>query len=272
MKRLIKVISIGLIMVILLSMSGCFLFSDGKTTVGDFVVKYRKPETKYPDGYYLLYELSKAGKKKKNIILPKEINGRPYLLRFNGGALIGDAGTNAVFAGKMEKVYIEYPGNYCEKRYKDEPACIWFTGDKYLKKVIVNIQNIRFRKNNLGPQPILFCYNYSLRSFACNQDENNNYIAKERLRLANIQFLYNYEEAPNEGYFWIDDIDNGEKMEVMPDTPEREGYTFEGWYNEKECINKFDFETVFNKPVLNEGDIYPEDYVTYVYAKWTQNP
>ena len=57
----------------------------------------------------------------------------------------------------------------------------------------------------------------------------------------------------------------------MPDTPEREGYTFEGWYNEKECINKFDFDTVFNKPVLEEGDTYPDDYVTYLYAKWVQN-
>ena len=61
------------------------------------------------------------------------------------------------------------------------------------------------------------------------------------------------------------------KIEVTPDTPEREGYTFGGWYTEEECENKFDFNTVFNTPVLEEGDIYPDDYVTYLYAKWTKN-
>lgn len=135
-----------------------------------------------------------------------------------------------------------------------------------LKKIISN-QALDFVTHSIVSR----YYNYMEMIKEVNEDIEEKMV-NIRYRIANIQFLYNYEEAPNEGYFWIDDIDNGEKIEVMPDTPEREGYTFEGWYNEKECINEFDFNTVFEKPVLNEGDIYPEDYVTYVYAKWTQNP
>ena len=34
--------------------------------------------------------------------------------------------------------------------------------------------------------------------------------------------------------------------------PQREGYTFEGWYKEKECINEWDFEVDMTKE-----EIYP---------------
>lgn len=60
---------------------------------------------------------------------------------------------------------------------------------------------------------------------------------------ANVSYYYNYEDAPNGGYCWIDDLDEGEKIKTIPQEPEREGYVFGGWYLEKQCLTKFDFDT-----------------------------
>ena len=101
------------------------------------------------------------------------------------------------------------------------------------------------------------------------------------MQLADVQFIYNYDEAPNYGYYWIDDVEDGERIEIIPPEPKREGYTFGGWYCEPECITEWDFNTAISKPQLvsgesydyntkdlYRGDPYPEDYVTYIYAKW----
>ena len=36
-----------------------------------------------------------------------------------------------------------------------------------------------------------------------------------------------------------------------PPAPEREGYTFGGWYTEAECVNEWNFDTV---PQIAEGE------------------
>ena len=61
-------------------------------------------------------------------------------------------------------------------------------------------------------------------------------------------------------------------IEFIPPEPQREGYTFGGWYKEKECINEWNFEVDITKE-----EIYPstisrfEEYPgTYLYAKWNE--
>lgn len=251
---LIKSICLVLVTVTTFSLCGCFE-TVREYDVGDFrvVLALGQKDRKDPNNYLNLVGLSEAGKQKKIIVLPKKINGHPYYLLFQSTP--GSA--NTVFQGKMEKFYFEYPGNYSQ--YSKDARLeigVYYTG--YLKKVIINTTiKLGSVREDVG-----YYFNY-----------NRYYSGKYRkeIKLANLQFLYNYNESPNEGYFWIDDIDNGEKVEVIPDTPEREGYTFGGWYMEEDCENKFDFNTVFNKPVLEKGDIYPDDYVTYLYAKWTKN-
>lgn len=87
------------------------------------------------------------------------------------------------------------------------------------------------------------------------------------INVANVSYNYNYEGAPNAGYYWLDDYD-GEIIKFIPPTPTREGYEFGGWYKEPECINQWDFENN-----LIASKIYDEnnDYVyieTILYAKW----
>jgi uncharacterized repeat protein (TIGR02543 family) len=77
---------------------------------------------------------------------------------------------------------------------------------------------------------------------------------------ANVSYYYNYEDSPNQGYCWVDDLDEGQKIQTKPDDPIREGYTFCGWYTDSEGANTFD------------SDIYTkgEDKLE-LYAKWIQN-
>ena len=70
--------------------------------------------------------------------------------------------------------------------------------------------------------------------------------------------MNNYSAEINGGYYSLDNIIAGEKIPLPPD-PEREGYIFDGWYIEPECINKWDFET---SPVIEE------DAEFRLYAGW----
>ena len=66
---------------------------------------------------------------------------------------------------------------------------------------------------------------------------------------------------------FVDDCD-GTIVNVVPPNPIREGYKFKGWYKEKECINKWDFEKdiIPSKEYDKEGNyIFKE---TAIYAGW----
>ena len=98
------------------------------------------------------------------------------------------------------------------------------------------------------------------------------------LCLANIEFMYNYEDAPNQGHYWIDDLETGETLSYIPENPTRDGYTFGGWYADSECTIEYDFTTPYIKKDLIEMEteyryflVYPKDYATYIYAKWIDN-
>ena len=85
---------------------------------------------------------------------------------------------------------------------------------------------------------------------------------------ANVLYYYNYEDSPNEGYYWIDNYEYGDTIEYIPAHPIREGYRFGGWYKESECINAWDFE-VDTLPEVQYDEEQKEIYQeTKLYAKW----
>ena len=84
---------------------------------------------------------------------------------------------------------------------------------------------------------------------------------------ANIAYFFNYEENPNNGYFFVDLLEESGKLTKPPYDPRREGYTFAGWYKDTECTEQWDFE---NDEVIISFDeeqnrIYEE---ICLYAKW----
>ena len=102
--------------------------------------------------------------------------------------------------------------------------------------------------------------------------ENTNY-ANWFIKIckANTSYMFNYENSPNDDYFFIRDYEYGKKIETVPYDPIREGYTFDGWYKEPECINAWNFETdTLPETLYNENneEVYQE---TKLYAKWIKN-
>lgn len=87
-------------------------------------------------------------------------------------------------------------------------------------------------------------------------------------KCANVSYMFNYEDSPNHGYYWIDDYDYGTKITYIPENPTRVGYIFDGWYKEEECINKWDFDVDILPDALcdnHERVLFQE---TILYAKW----
>lgn len=90
-----------------------------------------------------------------------------------------------------------------------------------------------------------------------------------RYQIANTSYLFNYEGAPNDGYFFINDFERGGLIEDTPYEPQRDGYTFGGWYKEAECINQWNFETDKLPEATYDEAGYVTDFVeTKLYAKW----
>ena len=89
-------------------------------------------------------------------------------------------------------------------------------------------------------------------------------------KIANVSYMYNYENCPNEGYYWGDSYDNSLIL-FIPPKPEREGYVFDGWYKEAECINEWSFnvDKTNEELVITEKKQYKEYLGIYLYAKWS---
>ena len=91
-------------------------------------------------------------------------------------------------------------------------------------------------------------------------------------QIANTSYMFNYEGAPNDGYFFINDFGRGGLIEDTPYEPQREGYTFGGWYKEPECINKWDFaQDKLPEATYDEAGYVTDFMETKLYAAWIQN-
>ncbi len=119
------------------------------------------------------------------------------------------------------------------------------------------------------------CYNYYF---------NNLYVA-------NVEYKYNYGDIADENYK-IDMIRFKDDHLYAFDVPEREGYVFDGWYLEKECINRWDGDTSVlfsaggeqviyiqnealtvetfnaNNQILSKNNVFVPSNILRLYAKW----
>ena len=87
---------------------------------------------------------------------------------------------------------------------------------------------------------------------------------------ANTAYMFNYEGAPNENYYFINNFERGGLIENTPYEPYREGYTFLGWYKDSDCTEIWDFETD-TLPVATYDENGELEFVeTRLYAKWSK--
>ncbi len=75
---------------------------------------------------------------------------------------------------------------------------------------------------------------------------------------ANVYYYLNIED---DDYYYIDYYEENSIIEFIPPNPKRDGYIFDGWYKEKECINKWNFEIDIVKFDVNVNEIK-------LYVKW----
>ena len=257
-----KVMAIILAAVSLLTMSllgGCIFNTSYPTYEDGFFVYYRPRKSNVIE----IVGLTELGHQQKVIVMPKTIAGYEYAIRDSRGFWRTDEadwGENNV----LEKIYFEYDAIQWGGPYPNEKNGYTFHGFNALKKIIINNENGKGK----------WCYTYVQNNTNVADYETNKDIISTRkffiggTHIANVEFMYNYEGAPNLGYYWLDDIEDSETIEIIPPDPEREGYTFAGWYCEPECESEWDFNNPINKIALTTEEFYPEGYVTYIYAKW----
>lgn len=306
MKRLIKITCMCLALTMLLSM---FL---GNMPIGEVetqVIGCGKKKIKlYEYGDFIitedneLYDISDSGLQKEYLIIPETINGKEVsVFQYPPKSFMGQPiSAGFRYSEKIKKIYANRKtgstGFLCyEEKTEDK---LFLINNKYkklinpkVKLIGANYTNEKTIINNMSEfvQKIYAYFGgcipraYIEKEMFNETDFFKNYYYK----MANIEFLYNYENAPNYGCYWIDDLETGETLAYMPPNPTREGYTFDGWYADSECTIEYDFATPYVKKDLIEGVydvpiktyegirydttyylLYPEDYVTHLYAKW----
>ncbi|MDR3021196.1 MAG: InlB B-repeat-containing protein [Clostridiales bacterium] len=101
--------------------------------------------------------------------------------------------------------------------------------------------------------PIIVIYIYSEMYYS---DED--YSKSRNVSPTNIEFLNNYSDEVNGGYYRLDNIESGERV-PEPLAPSREGYDFMGWYVDSNLTQRWNFNNTVD---LSEDEVYS------LYASW----
>jgi uncharacterized repeat protein (TIGR02543 family) len=222
----------------------------------------------YKDGSQeaYLYGFTESGAEQTHLVLPPDINGIPvvgfgYRIKANYGNLWNNYVEVFEFKSEiLERLYIPFSGaenkwNKVFHSYGDVDNCyfvFWYD---------LTIWALPSNRIIIG---------YNLLSEYVNNGKNADYA---KCLLANVSYMYNYDDAENDGYYWVDCYDN-ELIKFIPPTPTRDGYTFGGWYKEPECLNAWDFENdkvdkdIIEVKKYNNSNNYSTDDITFLYAKW----
>lgn len=225
---------------------------------------YRYAVRTSDDGEEICYiiQLTESGQGQTELIFPEYIDGKQvygigYHLRPPGAPIWYTEDIGSFESENLQKLYIPYSMEDAEWGHNDALlrcpnayTVIW----KSLKFQCVSLQNGYIVGYNLLPK------------FLCGEDPVG--------ILANVSYMYNYENAQDDGYYWVDSYDSN-LISFIPPEPRREGYSFGGWYKEPECINVWDFATDKTGEEIPLQLSDPEDYdvndITYLYARWIKN-
>lgn len=230
-----KILVSMFLLVFCLCLVGCS--EEPKKSYEDEYFTYSKNEYLNDDLIYLT-GLTEKGKEQEVLFIPSEYNGNKVIIKSN--SLIT---TLVSFdSEKLKKIYISEGITGCGNLN---------VVNGYIEIIILS--------NNIESIPDRGQVFVTSEAF---ERKNSKFIMP-----ANVSYNFNYEEAPNSGYYWIDDYDD-ELIDYIPVDPIREGYEFAGWYKEPECINEWDFyNDIVPAKVYNSDNEY-QYQETILYAKW----
>ena len=171
-----------------------------------------------------------------------EIDGKPVT---GIGKLYPISGHNANISSHAERIYISWRTiNLCTSPNTNDDSYYFYT--------------------NVEVSPSLEFY----RTTNCVIPNGSHpKISSNEIIYANISYIFNYEEQPNGGYFFIDLLEESGALSKPPYDPKREGYVFAGWYKDEACTEAWNFST--NQVIIEKDEngnrIYEE---IKLFAKW----
>lgn len=236
--------------------------------VGDFNVRFYEDED-----YCEIVGTTQQGNENKFLVIPEYVNGvRVDALGVYNWIWFGvNKYSKPVIESEiLEKVYFESDIKVSSYAFNGDYPCL------NLDKIICS--NI--------PDEYYYVINYSEATIYCPKIDYDNRIKDDyfnQFNPANVSYYYNYENTEDDEYYWIDDYNYGEKIDYVPTSPTRDGYTFGGWFTDTECTSEWDFD-MDTLPELkmmpipdSEKEWYPSDQTetieyqeTILYAKWTE--
>lgn len=252
-----KLFSIMLLIATALTISGCNSrdrYPEYESGYYKYAVKTEKDGTKKA---YLL-ELTELGKEQTTLIYPEEIDG---ITVYGMGYKID-----------WSMWYTDYVGDFGS----DNLEKLFFVNspkEDLMRGEIINLQttfnvywnlSASFRRVSTS-EGVIYGYNYYKEKI------EKPYQYDSPNKIANVSYMYNYDNSENEGYYWVDSY-NESVITFIPPMPQRDGYTFEGWYKEEQCLNKWDFESdITGKEIIISDKVHNSYEGLYLYAKWSRN-
>ena len=242
-----KIIIISLcIICFCFALSGCGSDPLKRSEYGDYL--YRVRYDSMNNHCITIMELSEQGKQKETIVFPTEIKGK--LVKAFGDEF-GYRTEGKIKSENLKNVYMHSQIERFVKIgvFNSLTDCTIYSGyDTDMDEYFMFFENIYLSKDD----------NTWLNEFESNHE------VFDKIRYANVVYYYNYD---NKTTFFVDDCD-GTVVNVIPPNPYRKGYEFLGWYEEPECINKWDFENdiVPSKEYDENGQYILKEIK--LYAKW----
>ena len=249
-----KVTGIVLATMMLFSLAGCEADGCG-VGLRLYENEYFIYTISYDSNEISILGLTDKGKEQEYLVIPETIDNKDVTHIIYGEIEIrkiaekyGDEKYSGLQSDCLKKVFIV-------------PEIEVYNGTFF--RLATNSLSVFYISNDVYIQETVNRYDYYYT-----KDNDANSTGGIRNHKANVSYYYNYENAPNDGYYWIDNYNYGETIEYIPVIPVRDGYTFGGWYKETECINAWNFEIDALPEVQydeEEMEIYQE---TKLYAKW----
>ena len=215
------------------------------------------------------YELTKKGREKEVVYVLDEYRGKPVTALGKPGYIVG---IGPDFSSEnLKKIYFPWRLSvlYGSCQYGET---VEYAISASTKIIPAGITGHRFYSNYNSDKQIKFVMplctfelvrgGWHIDSFYYVDND-----LRSDLVPANIAYFFNYNDNPNEGYFFVDLLESTGKLTKPPYDPKREGYEFDGWYVDKECTQKWNFDN--DVVTINfdeeENRIYEE---FCLYAKW----
>ncbi len=210
-------------------LDGCFAPNKRVPTIyedGFFKYIYRGENSIYQDindKAIVIIGFTDLGLEQEAIDIPREINGEP----------VEQIGIWDQSHSHDDTRYLESKGNV-EKIYVfDNIKTFYFSG--FESDVFLCSSTYSLLEQGIGCKNLFLYWDLFFEEYETIVDDFY-------IKPANISFFNYYSDEDYELYR-IDNVIFGEKI-VEPIAPKKEGFLFKGWYLEKECINRFDFNQI----------------------------